>query len=198
MYNWQIITHLGSSGLILPIVALLAVALWQSRQTAVLRIWLVGMLAATALTLATKIAFMGWGIGIRALDFTGISGHTLLAMTVLPMLFVLVSPPVGKRYGLMLGLALGVLVGISRIILNMHSLSEVAIAGVLGATIAISAFRAIDAGRQSPRFVQAAPLLLLLAFNTSAATYLPSHEIEIRIALALSGRDAPFHRSMAL
>ena len=27
----------------------------------------------------SKLAFMGWGIGIREIDFTGFSGHTALS-----------------------------------------------------------------------------------------------------------------------
>jgi hypothetical protein len=32
-----------------------------------------------AIVCASKLAFMGWGMGIRELDFTGFSGHTALS-----------------------------------------------------------------------------------------------------------------------
>lgn len=195
MHLWQTITHLGASGLLLPIIALLAVALWQTGQQASLRFWLAGIAIAVFLTLASKIAFMGWGIGLRALDFTGISGHTVLATAVLPMLFAVAARNV--RLGLAMGGLGAVLVGISRLVLNMHSLSEVLAGWALGALVVWIATRAWRADAPTPRIARAAPLLLLLAIDTSAATYLPSHEIEIRIALALSGRSAPFTRHMA-
>ena len=39
-----------------------------------------------------------------------------------------------------------------------------------------------------------APLLLVLALNTSTATYLPTHALEVRVALWLSGQVQPFNR----
>jgi len=133
---WQVITHLGTSSLLLPVILLLATGLWQARQTAALRIWLAGMVTATIITLATKIAYIGWGIGITSIDFTGISGHTLLATSVLPLLSVLAMGLSGKS-GLplvaLMGLLAGAVVGISRIVLHTHSISEVVIAWLLGA-----------------------------------------------------------------
>jgi hypothetical protein len=38
---------------------------------------------AALLVVSTKIAFEAWGIGIGALDFTGISGHAMTATSVL-------------------------------------------------------------------------------------------------------------------
>lgn len=194
---WQILTHLGASSLLLPVIALLIAGLWQSRQIAALRIWLAGILTATALTLATKILYMGWGIGIPSLDFTGISGHTLLATSVLPLLSVVSLGAWGKRslpLTALLGLLLGAGVGISRIALDTHSNSEVVLGWLLGAAISYGTLRLMDTAARPPAYVKAIPLLLLLAFNTAASTYLPSHALEVRAAMLLSGRDTPHAR----
>ncbi|HEY3433373.1 MAG TPA: hypothetical protein VGK09_12575 [Rhodocyclaceae bacterium] len=41
-----------------------------------------------AVTLIIKVMFPGWGLGIPFLDFSGISGHALLAAPQLPELTV--------------------------------------------------------------------------------------------------------------
>ena len=191
-----VITHLGAASLLLPIIALMAMGLWRTRQIAALRIWLAGLLGAVVVTLVTKIAFMGWGLGLAALDFTGVSGHGLLATAVLPVLLALVLPSRIRHVGFVVGLCVGAAVATSRVALHAHSPSEVAIAWLLGGLVAWAAVRKLDPAARSPGYVMAAPLLLLLAFNTSAATYLPSHDIEVRIALMLSGRDMPHSRSL--
>lgn len=189
-----VVTHLGSSSLLLPIIVLMAAGLWQMRQTATLRVWSVGLSVAVVLTLATKIAFMGWGLGISALDFTGISGHGLLATAVLPVLLALVLSARHRSLALPVGLGIGALVAVSRVALDKHSVSEVVLAWFLGSVVAWAAVRKLDSAVRPPGYVTAAPLLLLFAFNTSAATYLPSHDLEIRLALMLSGRDTPYSR----
>ena len=191
-----VITHLGSSSLLLPIIALIVVGLWRTRQIAALRIWLASFFVAVGFTLATKIAFMGWGLGIPALDFTGISGHGLLATAVLPVLLAFISSARHRYLAFPVGLCIGALVAILRVALHTHSLSEVVIAWLLGGLVAWSAIRKLDPAARPPSYVVAAPLLLLFAFNAPAATYLPSHDIEIRLALMLSGRDTPHARAL--
>jgi len=40
-----------------------------------------------AIVSASKLAFMGWGIGIRELDFTGFSGHSALFAAFWPIFY---------------------------------------------------------------------------------------------------------------
>ena len=199
-YAWQVITHLGSASLLLPVMAIVAIALWRAGQRAALRVWLLAFAVAVALTLATKIAFLGWGLGIATLDFTGISGHTLLACSVLPLLFgwLLAGERRFSATGAGLGLLAGGLVGASRFALDTHSVSEVVVAWLFGLAVCSLSLRALEATAQRPWFARLSPLLLLLSFNATASTYLPSHEFEIRIALLLSGRDRHYTRQQSL
>ncbi len=41
--------------------------------------WLVLLGAAIGVVTVTKLAFLGWGVGVRELDFTGVSGHAMLS-----------------------------------------------------------------------------------------------------------------------
>ena len=196
-YVWRVITHLGSSSLLMPILAIAATGLWQSRQRAAARIWLLTLAVAVMITLATKILFLGWGIGIASLDFTGISGHTLLATSVLPVLFSWLLAPDRYRFrlaGASVGLLLAAAVGISRIVLGAHSISDVGVAWLAGLAVSGVTLNAMQSPIQRPWFVRLLPLVLLFAFGTTTSTYLPTHEWEIRIALLLSGNDKPYTR----
>ena len=82
---WPVVTHLGSAGLMLPVAALTTLGLWLAGRRAAVAVWLAALGAGAALVLASKLAFMGWGIGSVALDFTGISGHSMLATAILPV-----------------------------------------------------------------------------------------------------------------
>src|SRR6516225_3344859 len=93
---WLAVTRLGEAQILLP--ACLAGALWlafarpagaygrlaqgnphahdhPARRSA-LR-WIAGLVATTAVTTISKVAFLGFGVGIAAIDFTGFSGHSM-------------------------------------------------------------------------------------------------------------------------
>ena len=75
--NWQVVTFFGDSTVLLPSAAVLFIVLFlrkDSKQLAWHWALLFGITG--AIVCASKLAFMGWGIGIRELDFTGFSGHT--------------------------------------------------------------------------------------------------------------------------
>ena len=197
--SWQVITHFGSASLVLPIVVLISAGLLRTGQVAVLRAWILGLMAAIGLTLATKIAYLGWGLGHEAFDFTGISGHTILAASVLPVLLAWLlagDQPRSVYVGAVLGLLIAAVVGVSRVMLDTHSPSEVIVAWVLGAAITGVAVQGATQWIRPPWFVKAAPLVLLMSFSTPASTYLPSHELEIAVALMLSGRQQPYRRPL--
>ncbi|HEY9146707.1 MAG TPA: phosphoesterase PA-phosphatase, partial [Thiobacillus sp.] len=76
---WLVITHLGAAGIMLPMLALITAELWLAGQKSALLTWMLAMTAGVVIVLAGKIAFIGWGWGSASLNFTGISGHTMLA-----------------------------------------------------------------------------------------------------------------------
>jgi membrane-associated phospholipid phosphatase len=195
---WETITNLGAAGLMLPILALVCAGLWRTGQAIAAVRWLVFIALGAALVLATKIAFLSFGIGNAALDFTGISGHATLATAVLPVWlgWLLVW---GRRrtvrVGLLLGLVLGALVAWSRVYLGAHSPSESVMGWLLGAGIACLTLHALDRRIAAPRLAQGAGLVLLLALSPSLSAYLPTHDWERYLALAVSGRGVVYTRS---
>ena len=200
-YLWRVITHLGAGGILMPLLVITAIGLWQSNQKEVVRIWLLSITLAVIVTIATKVLFLGWGYGIALLNFTGLSGHTLLATSVSPVLFSWLGASMQWRYrraGAIFGLILGVVVGMSRVVLMAHSTSEVVAAWFVGAAVSLISLKALKEPTQCVWFARLAPLVLLLALATTTSNYLPTHDWEIDLSLFLSGRDKPYTRNQLL
>jgi membrane-associated phospholipid phosphatase len=154
--------------------------------------WVGAIVATTAVTTASKVAFLGFGIGIAALDFTGFSGHSMYATAILPVLAAIIAGRAGAVFGVLLAL----LITYSRVNLGAHSTSE-AIAGmVLGAAAAgwtLADYLAHPGAVRAPWWL---PLLLVcwLAFVPLRAPPSRTHNVVVSLALKLSGRTRPYTR----
>ncbi len=100
---YELATHLifGDSTVLLPSAAALFIVL-MLRKTSRLLAWQWSLLFGItgAIVCASKLAFMGWGLGIRKLDYTGFSGHSALSAAFWPIFLWLLSarfPRVGKK-----------------------------------------------------------------------------------------------------
>jgi hypothetical protein len=150
-----------------------------------------------AIVAATKIAFVGWGIGIRSLDFTGISGHAMRATAVIPVIFYLMlsrSHRVGQLCGIALGVLSGVFLGISRVEVSAHSVSEAAAGSLLGLIVSAGfIWKSFAIPNPAPKMWLIVFSLIAL-FPTLYAKPAPTHHWINEIALYLSGRDKPYGR----
>jgi membrane-associated phospholipid phosphatase len=195
---WHQITRLGEAQLLLPL--LLVLAVWLARRPDGGRLaacWLAATVAAAALTTATKVAFIGWGLGFAPLDFTGVSGHAMFAAAVLPLLVRLVGGEFAPRRAhllLALGYGLAAMVAVSRVQVGAHSWSEVLSGFALGAVCSGGALWA--APIPALRLARWVPLGLLAWAATGVLAAPPSqtHDLVTRLALAQSGRSQPYHR----
>ena len=219
---WHLLTRLGEAQLLLP--ALLLAAVWLARSPGGGRLagwWLATTGAAALLTTATKVAFIGYGVGYAPLDFTGISGHAMFAAAVLPPL-VLLAGSAGLAAGvrgaggvrgadgaggsggaggrahhrglLLAGYALAGAVAVSRVRVGAHSWSEVAAGAALGALCSGAALASCRLPALRPaRWVS----LALVAWGVVAVAAAPpstTHDLVTRLALAQSGRAQPYQR----
>ncbi|TAL52677.1 phosphatase PAP2 family protein [Pandoraea sp.] len=195
--HWMMLTNLADSAVLAP--AALAIAIWlgASRAWRLATLWCALFGVGVVMVAATKIAFIGWGLGVRSLNFTGISGHTMLATAVYPTILWLVLQryrPAVRNTGAALGLLFGVVVGLSRLVLHAHSPSEVVAGCLWGAVVSIG-FIALSQLRSLPALH---PLMfvcsLLLIGAVLYGTRAPSQRLIIRTALALSGHHEPYIR----
>ena len=195
---WHVLTRLGEAQILLPAAALSLLVLVRQRQGWPLARWWVGMLAvAVCMTTASKLAFIGWGIGWPALDFTGISGHAMFAAAVYPLLFATLVPPRPPAWpwlAMAAGATLALLVGISRVTVHAHSWSEV-VAGLMlgGLAGAVALVRGRLLGCRTSLWVPLATAAWLATMPLHAPAS-QSHALVTRLAMTLSGRPKPYSR----
>jgi len=197
---WMAVTRFGEAQILLP--AFLAALLWlvavrgpeaglaHPGRAAAGR-WAAGVAVATTVTTASKLAFIGWGYGVAALDFTGFSGHAMFSASLLPMLAALVL----GRTGALAGSLLAALVMVSRVHVGAHSWSEALSGAALGAAVAAYTVRPWlrAEGVRPPLWLP----LALLAWLTVLPLHAPparTHEGVQRLALWLSGHPHPYTR----
>lgn len=201
---WTVITRLGELQLLAPALVLGMVLLTRTDRGGffIALVWLTSLLAASLLTTATKIAFIGWGYGVAAWDFTGISGHAMFAAAIYPILLaslgVLLAGNAGRNIGLGIGSLLALLVGWSRLEVWAHSPSEMALGLLAGGCVSwFTLGNMLRLYGTSYRISVAAPILLIIWLGAGVHWAPPSrtHDWVTQIALSLSGRDLPYTRT---
>lgn len=197
---WFLLSRLGEAQTALPAALLAAWVLVRHPQARSLALWWMALLgAAIVLTTASKLAFIGWGIGSAELDFTGISGHAMFASAVYPLLLGTVvaarAPPAGRRIAVAAGFVLGVLVGVSRVVIGVHSVSEVVLGLLLGGLVSVLALALAHLPRV--RIGPAIPIVVVLfvALMPAHAPASLTHSAVVRLSLKLSGHPTPYTRA---
>jgi membrane-associated phospholipid phosphatase len=195
---WALLGRLGEAQLLLP--AMAAAVLWLLRTPAnrpLAAAWVVAVLAAALLTTVSKVAFIGWGVGYAPLDFSGLSGHSMFAAAVLPVLMRLAAghaAPPWPRLAIAAGYALALLIAVSRLKTGAHSLADTVPGFALGALASAASMRFTHAPRApTPAWLAAglAAWLLVLPFNAPASR---SHDWVTQLSLQVSGRNVPYTR----
>lgn len=191
---WLPLSALGDSRWLLPMALVLLLTLPRVDASLKWR-WLLATTLTAGVTLASKLAFMGWGIGIKSVHFTGFSGHAAMSSVLYPVVGVLLSGP-GKRaraIGLAAGCTLAAAIAWSRIPLHAHSLSEVIAGLALGLSSSSWALRtASPSGRATPVAVVVALLAGLVLPLTLPDVH--THQLVIALAMLISGRAEIFQQ----
>ena len=197
---WINVTHLGQSSLLLPAALVLALWLLWARQWPLALAWSLCFGSAVLLVLASKLAFLGWGVGSAAVDFTGISGHATVSTAVFTWAAWLTVARRGLRaraLAIVVGLCVGVLVSVSRVVLHAHSVSEVVAGFALGALAALLPMlwrRAPSAPHGLPWLPAALCAALVLAPHLGRPADV--HHMVVQMALMVSGRAEVFQREL--
>lgn len=198
---WFALTGFGGVAVTIPVALAIAAWLAAGMRLRAAAEWLGVLAIAGGITVATKIAFLGWGVGIRPIDFTGVSGHAVLSTLVFPVMLgvVLVNAPiVYRRMGFLAGLSFGFAIGASRVALRAHSVSEIIAGCVLGALIACFFISRLEA-RPAPSEPTPHPLLVTLSMvaliGSLHGLHVPTQRWVTSIALDLSGHERPFIRA---
>ena len=195
---WNGISFTADMSLMGP--AGVAIALWLlvSRQWRLVFSWCLWYGAGLTLVVLSKLAFMSWGVGSSALDFTGFSGHAMRAGAVFPVLmYVLLqrAEPRWRHAGVLVGVAFAVLVAISRVIVHAHSVSEAVSGCVLGLAVALGfMWNARGAVNFAVSHALALASLVLMVVLSFKAEPMPTEQWLQKLAMVLSGHERVFSR----
>ncbi|MEX8517090.1 MAG: phosphatase PAP2 family protein [Leptothrix sp. (in: b-proteobacteria)] len=198
------LTRLGEAQILLPamgIALLWLVAHAPSRPLAWR--WASGTLLAAALTALTKVAFIGFGVGMAGIDFTGLSGHAMFSAAILPWLLNLLLR--GRRQSvpgidLLPGAVLALLIAISRVHVGAHSWSEALLGYALGGAVTLWLWSVPETMQRIQSFPLTASWLLgtWLLLVPLHAPPSHSHSLVIALSLRVSGHDRPYTRERML
>jgi membrane-associated phospholipid phosphatase len=201
---WQFLTRLGEAQVLLPAALLTALAVLRRPQARPLAArWLLLLGAGALFTTATKVAFFGWGVGWAELNFTGVSGHAMFAAAVYPVLFGALAssaPPKGRLLAIAGGCSLALLIGVSRIVVGAHSLSEVLAGCLVGGTVSALVLSAGHLPRTlvGPVLPVTVIVVVWLGLMPAHAPASTTHSAVIRLSLKLSGNSVPYTRGEML
>ncbi|MEI2263830.1 phosphatase PAP2 family protein [Erwinia sp. CGal63] len=194
------LTYFGDSMLLIPTAIVMAGLIgWKNSDRRAVWLWALAFCTAGAVVSLSKIAFMGFGLGSAHLNFTGFSGHTAMSATLWPVMLWLFSGRLsenGRRFAVAVGYLIPVLVGVSRLLLSYHSVSEVVTGLILGFTLStaflVSQRRSRLQGFSSLQLCVALLLPLLLLSHGRLAT---TQQFLQRLSVQIAGIDHPWTRA---
>jgi membrane-associated phospholipid phosphatase len=200
-WNWHWLSPFGNAAVIVPLLlcATALLTLQRGEHARIARRWLMAAFAASVLVIATKIAFYGWGTGVRAWNLTSPSGHATLALVFWPAFLALLVPPQRRQwrnFAVTIGISLGLVCGLSRLMIGAHPLSEVLAGIALGGLAAALIVRGLHGSHvQLPRASTVAVLLVAFGLWTALKPLdLPSERWFKHSGVYLAGREHPMQR----
>jgi membrane-associated phospholipid phosphatase len=198
MVWWHWLSLIGSLAVTGPIGVAIVVWLVAGKSWRLTAIWLALFGAGMALVVATKMAFIGWGIGVESVDFSGFSGHAMRSAAVYPVAGFLAtrsSPQWARQLGTVAGVVLAVLIAMSRVYVHDHSSSEAITGCILGLLVAAAfIWYASGEGHLALSRVLVVLCLPVLLFAPHAEP-IPAEQWITKAALYLSGNEHPFTRA---
>ena len=197
-FLWSVLGLLGSLAVTGPVGIAIAVWLLAGKSWRLTLSWCALFGAGMAVVVLTKVAFIGWGIGVESVEFAGFSGHAMRSAAVFPVASYLASrraSPAVQRWVLLGGVVLALLISLSRVRVGDHSVSEAVTGSLLGLLVAaVFVWHASTEGHLALSRVLVAlcmPILLI----APRVEPVPTELWMTQLALFLSGHDEPFTRS---
>lgn len=197
MIWWHGLSLLGSLAVTGPVGLAIAVWLLTGKSWRLTLSWCALFGIGMALVVATKIAFIGWGLGVASVEFGGFSGHAMRAAAVFPVAGYLAlrhRRDALRWLALALGILLAMLIAVARVHVMAHSVSEAATGCLLGLVVA-AAFvwhASTEHHLALSRVLMALCIPLLLV--APRVEPVPTERWMTHLALFLSGHDRPYTR----
>ena len=156
----RFLTDFADQAVIIPLVLAIALALFVQGWRRGAIVWLVAVGATFAVTLAFKLIFLGCRPLFGPLDVHSPSGHVAAATVVAGGLTALFTR--SRSSILPVAAVTAIIIGISRVVLHMHSVPEV----MIGAVIGLCGAAAMRGSSSPPSRLRIAPLLAVIVIVT--------------------------------
>lgn len=200
---WLFLTSAGDSAVLLPMIAWITVWLIipaKTRQDGWR--WLVAVAVCGSIVTLSKLLFMGWGIGLPGLDYTGFSGHSAMSALVWPTVAALLArrgTVTVRTVAISFGVLLAVCVAVSRVLIKVHSVSEVIFGCTLGLAVAGWFLMAHPvAQRASPKAILLLAVVAMLFVPPLYGRMFPTQHLLHQVARTISGHGHVFIRPVRL
>jgi len=196
MTSWAFLSSLGGLNVTGPLALCIAAWLAGAASLRPALTWCLLIGVALALAAGSQVAFIGWGVGVQTLGFTGFSGHAIRAAAVFPVALFLLTGRAGERTQRCMTVAGALLasgIAVARVKVGAHTPSE-ALSGCLLGLIIATLFI------ERARTFRDHSIWPLLAVILAVAVVLPvigtvhSHQLLTATALKLSGHDRVYLR----
>lgn len=200
LHFWYVTSSCGGASVTLPLTVAIALWLAVGYSSRLALGWIALIAGAVSIVLVTKLAFVGWGIGVRDWDFTGVSGHAMMSTAIYPVAFFLILLPARSAIrvaGIAAGFCVGIAISFSRIVVEAHSPSEAVVGCAMGAVIALLFIRLAWHTAQSRNRLSILPVMMSLVVLVAAFhnIHIPTHRWVEHVALQMSGHTRPFVRA---
>jgi hypothetical protein len=189
------IIDIGNTAVMLPVAGAIAAWLVARRPWQLALCWCLMFAAGLSIVALSKIAFLGWEIGIPSLDFQALSGHAFRAAAVIPVFFFVALQGTSMSWraaGVVLGIAVCVGLGVLLVHFHFHTASEVIASSVLGSVVSLGFMRIatkLPASRINRWAVPFSLIIFIVICGLKPSSI--SHRL-VDVALYLSGRDHPY------
>lgn len=196
---WHALSVAGSLAVTGPIGVAIAVWLIAGKSWRLTLTWTLLFGVGMALVVITKMAFVGWGIGVESVEFAGFSGHAMRAAAVYPVACFLAFRSSSKnvRYlATAAGVVFAILISISRVPMMAHSVSESSTGTLLGLAIAAVFIWYASSEHHWALSRMLVILCLPIVLIAPRVEPVPAEQWITEAALYLSGRDEPYTRAM--
>lgn len=200
MIPWMHIIDVGHTAVMIPLAGAIAAWIFATKGWRLALWWCTVFAAGLSLVAMSKIAYLGWGLEIRALGFKALSGHAWRSSAVLPVLFFVLMhelPRTWRAGGVLLGVALSLGLSALLVAFKFHTSAEVVASCILGFGAAIVFMRvSMDTVPVRLRLsLWAAPVSLVtfaVIWGLKPSSFTPRL---VDVALYFSGRDHPYRWS---
>jgi membrane-associated phospholipid phosphatase len=196
---WHALSVAGSLAVTGPIGVAIGIWLLAGKSWRLSWMWALFFGIGMTLVVVTKMAFVGWGIGVASVEFAGFSGHAMRAAAVYPVAAFLAfrSSSRGIRYAATAAaVVFAILIAVSRVPVMAHSVSESVTGCILGLAVAAAFIRFASTERHWAMSRMLVVLCLPIVLVAPRVEPVPAEQWITEAALYLSGRDQPYTRAM--